>query len=53
MAMTKKKFHYEAYLHQVPSQKIRLQIEHLNSGDYELQIVHHNKILKKTTFKKQ
>lgn len=51
--MTKKKFHYEAYLHQVPMQKIRLHIEHLESGDYELQIVHRNKILKKTSFKKQ
>lgn len=51
--MTKKKFHYEAYLHQIPSQKIRLHIEHLDNGYYELQIVHHNKILKTTSFKKQ
>ncbi len=51
--MTKKKFHYEAYLHQMPTQKIRINIDKLDSGNYELNIVHKNKILKTTTFKKQ
>ncbi|MEA1787331.1 hypothetical protein U1E44_14610 [Arenibacter sp. GZD96] len=51
--MAKRKFHYEAYLHQIPSQKIRLNIDNLDDGSYELNVVHKNKILKTTTFKKQ
>ncbi|WP_164975425.1 MULTISPECIES: hypothetical protein [Flavobacterium] len=49
----KKKFHYETYLEHPPSQKILLNINHLEKGDYELNIIHKNKIIKKTTFNKK
>lgn len=49
---TKKKFNYETHLEQPPSQKILLNINHLEKGDYELNIIHKNKIIKKTKFKK-
>lgn len=49
---TKKKFNYEAYLEKPPSQQILLNINHLEKGDYELNIIHKNKIIKKTNFKK-
>jgi hypothetical protein len=48
----KKKFNYETYLEKPPSQKILLNINQLEKGEYELNIIHKNKIIKKTTFKK-
>lgn len=48
----KKKFHFETYLEKPPSQKIMLNINQLDKGEYELNIIHKNRILKKTIFKK-
>ncbi len=51
--MSKKvKYHFEGHLEKPPSQKIYLNINHLEKGNYELNIIYKNKILKKTTFKK-
>ncbi len=51
--MSKKRCHYEADLNKPPSQKILININHLEKGEYELNIIHKNKILKKTNFKKK
>lgn len=48
----KKKFNYETYLEKPSSQKISLNINQLEKGEYELNIIHKNKIIKKTKFKK-
>lgn len=48
----KKKYHYTSYLEKPISQKIYLNINHLEKGLYELNITHKNKLIKKTTFKK-
>lgn len=48
----KRKYHFVGHLENLPSQKIYLNINHLEEGLYELQIIHKNKIVKKTTFKK-
>ena len=47
----KRKYYFEGHLENLPSQKIYLNINNLEKGRYELQIIHKNKILKKTTFK--
>lgn len=49
----KKKYEYEGKLEKMPSQKILININHLEKGEYELNIIHKNKILKKTNFKKK
>ena len=43
----KKKFNYETYLEKPSSQKISLNINQLEKGEYELNIIHKNKIIKK------
>lgn len=51
--MSKKQpLRYEAKLEKLPDKKIYLNINHMEKGDYELNIIHHNKLIKKTTFKK-
>lgn len=40
-------------IQKLPSNKIYLNINHLEKGNYTLKIVHKNKVIKKTTFKKQ
>jgi hypothetical protein len=51
--MTKKKtMDYGAKLESLPDKKIYLNINHIEKGNYELNIIHHNKLIKKTTFKK-
>lgn len=49
----KKKYNYEGKLQKMPSQKILININHLEKGEYELNIIHKNKVLKKTNFKKK
>lgn len=51
--MTKKKaLDYEAKLEKLPDKKIYLNINAMEKGDYELNIIHQNKLIKKTSFKK-
>ena len=51
--MSKKKvIGYEAQLEKLPDKKIFLNINAMEKGDYELNIIHQNKLIKKTTFKK-
>lgn len=47
-----KKKRYEGYIESLPHFKIYLNVNHLMSGKYELKIVHKNKVLKRTHFKK-
>lgn len=51
--MSKKKvLGYEAKIEKLPDRVIYININHIEKGDYELNIIHHNKLIKKTTFKK-
>ncbi len=51
--MSKKKVvGYEAQIKKLPDKKIFLNINAMEKGDYELNIIHQNKLIKKTTFKK-
>jgi hypothetical protein len=43
---------YEAKIDELPSNKVYINVNHLEKGAYELNIVHKNKIVKKTSFKK-
>ena len=49
----KKKNSLEGSLDDIPENQIYLNIDSLKDGSYELKILHKNKIIKKTTFKKQ
>jgi len=51
--MPQKKIVYESRINQLPSNKIYLNINKMEKGDYELNIVSQNKLIKKTTFKKK
>lgn len=52
--MPKKKNHnYIGELKQFPSTKVYLNVNYLEEGNYELHIIHKNKLIKKTTFKKK
>lgn len=48
----KKEFNYEAKIEKLPDKKIYLNINTMDKGDYELNIINQNKLIKKTTFKK-
>tara|TARA_R110001606_G_scaffold372314_1_gene529388 strand:- start:575 stop:727 length:153 start_codon:yes stop_codon:yes gene_type:complete len=50
--MIKKKKTFKGELDHFPKYKIYLNVNHLEKGAYTLKIVHKNKIIKKTTFKK-
>ncbi|MFT3794237.1 hypothetical protein [Flavobacterium sp.] len=52
MTPKKKPSHHEARLDHFPQKKIYINVTHLEKGDYELNIVHKNKLISKTTFKK-
>lgn len=43
---------YKAELEKLPDKKIYLNINTMEKGEYELSIMHQNKLIKKTTFKK-
>lgn len=49
----KKSSSYEGKLNTLPDKKIYININHLEKGDYELNIIHHKKIIVKTTFNKK
>lgn len=51
--MQKKPIKYETKIEELPSNKIYINVNKLEKGDYELNIIHQNKLIKKTTFKKK
>jgi len=51
--MPKKKTHnYLGELEKLPATRVYLNVNYLEKGSYELFIIHKNKLIKKTTFKK-
>ena len=50
--MPQKKRKYESDINALPSNKIFININKMEKGDYELNIIHQNKLIKRTTFKK-
>jgi len=44
---------YETKIEELPSNKIFINVNKMEKGDYELNIVHQNKLIIKTTFKKK
>jgi len=51
--MPQKKMKYETKIDQLPSNKIFINVNKMEKGDYELNIIHQNKLIKKTKFKKK
>jgi hypothetical protein len=51
--MPKKERKYEANIDKLPSNKVYINVNHLEKGDYELNIINKNKLISKTTFKKR
>lgn len=51
--MSQKKVKYESKIEQLPSNKIYINVNNMEKGDYELNIINENKLIKKTTFKKK
>lgn len=51
--MPQKKMKYETKIEELPSNKIYINVNNMESGDYELNILNKNKLIKKTTFKKK
>lgn len=51
--MLQKKTTYESKIEQLPSNKIYINVNKMEKGDYELNIINQNKLIKKTTFKKK
>jgi len=50
--MKKKPIHLEGGLDKIPEHQIYLNINHLNNGTYVLKIMHKNKVISSTIFKK-
>ena len=51
--MNKNKLHhYEGNLEKLPQKKIYINVNYLEKGNYELYIIHNNKLIIKTSFKK-
>lgn len=48
----KTKTNYKGKLDKFPSTKVYLNVNYLEKGHYELHIIHRNKLIKTTTFKK-
>lgn len=48
----KQKYNYSGDLEELAQQQLKINIDKLANGLYELQVIHRNKILLKTTFKK-
>lgn len=44
---------YESKVEQLPTNKIYINVNKMEKGDYELNIINQNKLIKKTTFKKK
>ncbi|WP_396147465.1 hypothetical protein [Flavobacterium sp.] len=51
--MPQKKITYESKIEQLPFNKIYINVKNMEKGDYELNIINQNKLIKKTTFKKK
>lgn len=51
--MPKKAIKYEAKIDKLPSNKVYINVNHLEKGEYELNIINQNKLISKTTFKKK
>lgn len=51
--MPQKKTTYESKIEQLPYNKIYINVNKMEKGDYELNIINQNKLIKKTTFKKK
>lgn len=51
--MPQKKIIYESKIEQLPANKIYLNINKMEKGDYELYVINQNKLIKKTSFKKK
>ncbi len=49
----KKKIKYEGKINKLPSKTIFINVNHLEKGNYELNIVHNNKLIIKTNFIKK
>ena len=51
--MSKKKvLGYEAKIEKLPDKIIYINVNHIEKGNYELNIIQNNKLIKKTSFKK-
>jgi len=48
----KKETRYRGEIEKLPDKKIYINVNHLEEGDYEINITHQNKLVKKTIFKK-
>lgn len=51
--MSQKKITYETTINQLPSKKIFINVKNMEKGDYEVNIINQNKLIKKTTFTKK
>lgn len=51
--MPKKEIKYEAKIDKLPLNRVYINVNHLEKGDYELNIINKNKLISKTTFKKK
>jgi len=51
--MAQKKIKYESKIETLPSNKIFINVNKMEKGDYELHIINQNKLIKRTTFKKK
>lgn len=49
----KKKIKYVAKIEELPSKTIYINVNHLEKGNYELNIIQKNKLILKTTFIKK
>jgi hypothetical protein len=50
--MPKKPAIFGANIEKLPSKKIYINVNHLENGNYELNIIYKNKLITKTNFKK-
>jgi hypothetical protein len=48
----KKDIQYEGQIDKLPDKKIYINVNNLEKGDYELNIINKNKVITKTKFKK-
>lgn len=53
IAMNKKQVKYETKIEEFPSNKIYINVNNMEKGNYELSIINKSKLIVKTTFKKK
>ena len=51
--MPQNKINYQAKIDHFPANKIYINVNNMEKGNYELNIINKNKVIKKTTFKKK